>query len=108
MQKQLRFVKKELANDMSIIRHEYSVKKQVVSNSGTLSGLFFGKKYAGSMRQSKRTQLATDQKRALQPYENVKNVIDQLLLKMDSLKLSLEEAIQAGDKKLKDRLLFTL
>jgi len=87
MQKQLRSVKKEANMDMKLIRSKYQQERAKVADSGFFTGLFAGKKAAGRVRQTKRQDLAMRQKNELAPYENVKSIIDSILLEMDRIKM---------------------
>ena len=93
IQKQLRQVIKSVNQDMRLIRAKYKAERESISDSGTLTGLFLGKRFAGRERQRKKTGLAQLQKNELIPYENVKNTIDQILLQIEGAKLEMENFI---------------
>ena len=99
MQKQLRHVKKESNQDMKEIRAAYQLEGEKIADSGTFTGLFFGKRAAGRDRQRKRADLSQKQKSALEPYENVKDTIDTLILAMEGTKLDIETFIMESDRK---------
>jgi len=96
-QKQLRQLKKEINLDMKNIRAHF--KERTASAGSTSSGLLsiFGKrKTAGTMRAHAKRGVAKERDNALQPYERLKLHIDNLLLKADAAKDTLDDYIQEG------------
>jgi cyclopropane fatty-acyl-phospholipid synthase-like methyltransferase len=89
-QKQLRAIKKEVNANIRTINQE-------ATQSGTDSlvsvGMdLFGKhKWAGRMRAETRRAIEREKKEARQPYMNLKDWIDSLILEGDHLKLISEE-----------------
>ncbi|AGF52102.1 sll0911 [Synechocystis sp. PCC 6803] len=89
-QKQLRAIKKEINAHIRQINQDAS---QAYSDSIVSVGLdIFGKnKWAGRVRAETRRMIERNKKDARQPYMELKDYIDQLILKGDKLKLSAEQ-----------------
>lgn len=89
-QKQLQALKKELNG---IIRNINQQASQSYSDSVVSVGLdLFGKhKWAGRVRAETRRGIERDKKEARQPYLEMKEYIDRLILEGDKLKLMVEE-----------------
>ncbi len=86
MQKQLRALKKELNAEIRLINQEAA---QSFADTPISIGLeVFGKrKLAGRFRVGTRRVIQFNKKSARQPYMDVKNAIDRILLRGDQLKL---------------------
>jgi cell division protein FtsB len=89
-QKQLRAIKKEVNAHIRQINQDAS---QAYSDSIVSVGLdIFGKnKWAGRVRAETRRMIERNKKDARQPYMELKDYIDQLILEGDKLKLSAEQ-----------------
>jgi hypothetical protein len=89
-QKQLRAVKKELSATIRMINQQAT---QAGADSLVSVGLdIFGKhKWAGRFRSETRRAIEREKKDARQPYMNLKDWIDSLILEGDRLKLMAEE-----------------
>jgi hypothetical protein len=89
-QKQLRAVKKELNATIRMINQQAT---QAGADSLVSVGLdIFGKhKWAGRLRSETRRAIEREKKDARQPYMNLKDWIDSLILEGDRLKLMAEE-----------------
>jgi hypothetical protein len=93
MKKEMGIVKKELNNTMKNIRSEYTAKKAEVGTSfgaGLAAGLF-GKKFVGKNNAIQKENLRRQQVNAISPYEVVLNLVDKLLIKLDDLKIQIEQ-----------------
>jgi hypothetical protein len=90
LQKQLRAIKKELSASIRNINQEAA---QSGADSLVSVGLdVFGKhKWAGRLRAETRRATEREKKLARQPYMEIKQAIDNLILKGDRLKLRAEE-----------------
>lgn len=97
MQKELRFLKKELA---AVIR---SINAQAINErakigksfgSGVAAGLF-GKKTVGSFNASMKNSISESQRKAREPYDRVKRQIDSVVLQLDETKLKLDQWLAA-------------
>jgi hypothetical protein len=91
-QKQLRAVKKELNATIRMINQQAT---QAGADSLVSVGLdIFGKhKWAGRLRSETRRAIEREKKDARQPYMNLKDWIDSLILEGDYLKIKAEEYI---------------
>jgi hypothetical protein len=89
-QKQLRAIKKEVNANIRTINQEAT---QSGTDSLVSMGMdLFGKhKWAGRMRAETRRAMEREKKEARQPYMNLKDWIDSLILEGDRLKLIAEE-----------------
>lgn len=90
IQKQLRAIKKEVNLAIKLINQEAT---QTTPDSIVSVGLdLFGKrKWAGQLRQSTRRAIQSEKIRERQPYMDVKDYIDKVLLEGDKLKLQAEQ-----------------
>ena len=90
LQKQLRAIKKELSVTISSINQDAA---QSSADSLVSVGLdVFGKhKWAGRLRAETRRATEREKKLARQPYMEIKQEIDNLILECDRLKLRAEE-----------------
>jgi hypothetical protein len=90
LQKQLRAIKKELSASISSINQDAA---QSSPDSLVSFGLdVFGKhKWAGRLRAETRRETEREKKLARQPYMEIKQAIDNLILEGDRLKLRAEE-----------------
>jgi hypothetical protein len=92
MQKEIRLLKKQLSSEMSEIRsHMTTVKTAIGKGVGSaLGGMVFGRKAVGAMNAARRDDARVAQHRMLQPYENMKNLMDQVLFKLETIKAQIE------------------
>ena len=90
IQKQLRAIKKEVNLAIKSINQKAT---QTTPDSIISVGLdLFGKrKLAGQLRQSARRAIQSDKINGRQPYMDIKDYIDQLILEGDKLKLKAEQ-----------------
>ncbi len=95
IQKQLRAIKKEVNLAIKLINQEAT---QTTPDSILSVGLdLFGKrKLAGQLRQSTRRAIQSEKISARQPYMDVKDYIDKVLLEGDRLKLKAEQYLAAN------------
>lgn len=92
VQKELRLLKQEVTGTISAARSEFTTARTTVGKSvgaGIAAG-FFGRKTMGRINAARRDDLRRGQLQAVAPYENVKNIIDQVLAKLDSVKGRIE------------------
>lgn len=92
MQKQIRLLKKQLSAEMSEVRSHMTTNRTAIGKGvGTaLGGMIFGRKAMGSMNAARRDDARVAQHRAMQPYEDLKNLMDQVLAKLESTKSHIE------------------
>lgn len=84
-QKQLREIKKELNAMIRLINKQTSQSEADIIFSGGLD-IFGKRKWAGSVRAATRRAMAQERQTAQQPYRELKDVIDNFILKGDRLK----------------------
>ncbi len=92
MQAGLRQVKKDVAHDMAIARSKFTTERTRVGKT-ILSGIaagFLGRKTVGSYNAAKRDDLRRAQMLALEPYERVKQIIDDIIHKLEGVKARVE------------------
>jgi hypothetical protein len=89
-QKQLRAIKKELNATLRNIKQQASQSRADSIFSGGLD-IFGDRKWAGSVRTATRRAIAREKQAAQQPYLELKETIDNLILEGDRLKLMAEE-----------------
>lgn len=93
-QKKLRQVKKEVNNTIKVIRAEYSQRTSSAGSAGSTVLSVFGKpKLAGSWKAAAKANLRTKQNAVLEPYNSLKQEIDDQLLQLDSIKIQCDEFI---------------
>lgn len=90
IQKQLRAIKKEVNLAVKLINQEAT---QTTPDSIVSVGLdlFGNRKLAGQLRQSTRRAIQSEKISLRQPYMDVKDYIDQVILEGDKLKLQAEQ-----------------
>lgn len=99
-QKRLRQIKREINLEMKTIRSEYREKTATAGEGlSAVVGLFGKKKLAGSVRASSKRGVTKERDQILAPYEKLKLDIDNILTKLDSAKLKLENYIQKAKNK---------
>lgn len=91
-QKQLRAIKKELNATLRNIKQQTSQSRADSIFSGGLD-IFGDRKWAGQVRIATRRAIAREKQAAQQPYLELKETIDNLILEGDRLKLMAEEYI---------------
>ncbi len=89
IQKQLRAIKKEVNLAIKEINQE-AVQTQPDSIVSVGLDLFGKRKWAGQVRQATRRAIQSEKIALRQPYMNVKDYIDRLLIEGDKLKLEAE------------------
>lgn len=87
MQKQLRQLRKEAIQSQKEIRALTSEAIAMAPNQSTVLFGIFGK------RRATKSELRVDREVALKPYDKMKIMIDEIILKLDGAKLQLEEFI---------------
>lgn len=92
-QKQLQQVKKMLSMEIKAIQQSYRNEVAKVQPSSLLS-LFGGKGKAKSLAADQKRQIARSRDKAISPYEELKLTIDNILMRMDGLKMQVEMYIQ--------------
>lgn len=93
-QKELRHIKKNINLEMKAIRARYTQQKSSAGSGGsTLMNLMGKRRAAGRWRAESNRQLTAQRDRELGPYEQIKTMIDSLLLEMDRVKLQIEQQI---------------
>jgi hypothetical protein len=94
-QKQLRKIKREINTDMKAIRDHYRQQSaNAASGSSAVLEIMGKRKTAGKVRAEAKRQLRRDRDRKLEPYDNVKQTIDDLLMQMDSVKIKIRNFIE--------------
>jgi rRNA maturation endonuclease Nob1 len=94
-QKELRQIKRNINMDMKIIRADYSERMATAgAGTSTLMGLFGQRRAAGQLRADAKRRLRAERDATLAPYDEVKLMIDDLLVQMDSAKLQLTGFIE--------------
>jgi len=91
-QKQLRAIKKELNATLRNIKQQTSQSRADSIFYGGLD-IFGDRKWAGQVRIATRRAIAREKQAAQQPYLELKETIDNLILEGDRLKLMAEEYI---------------
>ena len=95
MQKQLRLLKKDIGITTKSIRSEFTAKNADIG-TGLAAGLgaaIFGKKAVGKMNAVDRENLRRAQSKAVAPYEALSRTIDDIILKLDGIKLEMEKSM---------------
>lgn len=87
IQGKLRQIKKEINTDLKEIRAHYRQQSSnAASKSSTVVEIFGKRKLAGQMRADAKRQLRYNRDQIIQPYENIKLTIDDLLTQLNSAK----------------------
>ena len=95
MQKGVQQIKKEINLEIKNIRAVYRQKSSAAGEGSAFVLSLVGKKgLARSARSDGKRIVARERDRVIAPYEKLKLDIDNMLLKMDRLKIQLEEYIQ--------------
>ena len=95
MQKGVRQIKKEINLEIKSIRAAYRQKSSTAGEGSALVFSLLGKKGVGrSLRADAKRNVARERDGVIAQYENLKLDIDNMLIKMDRLKIQLEEYIQ--------------
>ena len=94
-QKQLRQVKKEINETIKTIRLEFNAKSENAGSGGKLILSLLGQKGAGKSYGAASKKLVKAKKEVeINPYEQVKTIIDKYLLAYDELKLKIDDYIE--------------
>jgi len=95
-QKELRQIKRQISEDMKNIRAYYQQQSANVQPSvfGIFGQLVGKKGYARNEAAKEKRSIKQEQQTALQPYENIKRTIDNVILQLDRAKLMLTEYIK--------------
>ena len=104
LQKELRQIKRNINLEMKTIRAEY---KQKIAEAGTsgLTGLLAMGRGGGKFRASEKRRVRAERDSKLDPYDQVKLTIDDLIVQLDGAKLQLQdfmEEAKAEEKALKE------
>ena len=91
-QKQLRLIKKDIGFEIKKISYQYEDEASSVS-PGFGASLFLGKGTAKSLAASKKRQIRDQKRNNVQPYEAVKRLIDEIILKYDIAKFEITQWI---------------
>jgi len=94
MQKELRLVRENVRFTMKEIRASFKEKKAEVK-AGFLASIW-SRKAAAHSRAAQREELRRQERASLAPYESIILLIDKVLLKLDGLKLELQNWIAAN------------
>lgn len=94
MQAELRQLKKEVAFEASSIRSAYTSKRTAVGKSFTagLAGAFFGRRTVGAFNAARRDDFRCEQLAAVEPYERVKGIIDEVIHRLNEVKARVESS----------------
>ena len=93
-QKKLRQVKREVNDIQKIIRAAYSQKNQSAGTGGsTILSVFGKRKLAGSWRAAAKSDLRAERDSLLQPYNALKSMSDELIQKLDGVKIQCDEYV---------------
>ncbi len=94
MQGELKFLKKEVAFEISEIKSHFTTQRNAVGKGfmSGVAGALFGKRSVGKMNASEKDSLRRSQQKAVVPLEEVKNIIDRVLHKLDGLKFNVEQS----------------
>jgi hypothetical protein len=92
MQKEIRLLKKNLTSEMSNVRSHHTTQKTAIGKGvgSALGGMLLGRKMVNSMNAVRRDDARVAQHQVMQPYEAMKHLMDQLLAKLDVVKLEIE------------------
>jgi len=94
-QKKLRQIKRDINATMKAIRAEYRQQSSnAASGASTVLTVMGDRKAAGKVRADAKRQLRRERDIKLQPYDETKLVIDDLLLQMDSAKAKIQKFIE--------------
>lgn len=94
LQAELRTLKKAVNFDIKAIRMRYQQQMPTAgAGTSTVFSLFGKRKVAGSIRADAKRQLAAKRDREIGGYEQVKAMIDDLLLQLDRAKVTVQEFI---------------
>ena len=100
-QRELRVLKKDAADAERAIREAAAEQRLKISGSGQTIGMFMGSKARGAMargRAAEKRSLAAKQAKALQPFANVKSMIDRTIMNMDAAKAQITEAAASATR----------
>jgi alkyl hydroperoxide reductase subunit AhpC len=97
IQKELRFLKREISLDVKAIRADYRLNVSNVQ-AGLLSSLA-GRKFAGHDRALKKESLRQKEREVIFPYESLSRQIDQLIIQLDGAKMQMEHGIVNSHEK---------
>jgi hypothetical protein len=88
----LRLLKQEVSATISVASSEFTTARTAVGKSvgASIAAGFFGRKTVGRINAARRDDLRRGQLQAVVPYENLKNIIDQILAKLDLVKGRIE------------------
>lgn len=92
-QKQLQQVKKMLGMEVKVIQQSYRNEVAKVQPSSLL-GFISGKGKAKSLAADQKRRIAQSRDKAISPYEELKLTVDNILMRMDGLKMQVEMYIQ--------------
>ncbi len=94
-QKQLRQIKREINLDLKAIRAEYKQRSANAASGSSAALTIMGKrKLAGQVRADAKRQQRQERDSIIQPYDNLKFTIDDLLLQMDVAKGKIQKFIE--------------
>ena len=92
MQKELRQIRSEVIQEQKVLRQGYAAQSDS-AEPGCLS-MFLGKGAMRSDRASKRRNIRSGRDVALQPYENIRLSINDMLTQMDGAKIQIQRYIE--------------
>lgn len=92
MQKEIRLLKKQLSSEMTELRSHMTTQKTAIGKGlgSALGGMVFGRKAVGAINAARRDDARVAQHRMMQPYENMKSLMDQVLGKLETIKAQIE------------------
>lgn len=92
VQREMRLLKKDVSATISAVRSEYSTARIKVGKSvgSGIASALFGARSVGRYNSARRDDLRRSQLRAIEPYDNVKRIVDQILHQLDVAKGRIE------------------
>lgn len=95
LQTRLRFIKREISQEIKLIRNDYKQEAMKASNRGALAGLLAGRGKGGAYSASLKRTAAAKRDNAIQPYHAVSAEIDNMILSIDQAKLQIQEMLDS-------------
>lgn len=96
VQKELQLIKKDISLTMKDIRSSFTAMKAEIGKPGfntAFMGGLFGKRTVGKMNALKKEELRKQENEVLSPYVSIIQIIDEMLVELDRVKLQMENWI---------------